>query len=216
MRKGLGYGRGKGYYNLVPLDRHIHSLSAKGVSSYSKLHKNLYAGAFENKDLVQDMYDINKRKGKITDSGWGWQRVQWDDGEEEEMPSWRLKKISPFQTIDAKGKKILNLKLPTVEILPAKTFDTKFKDDYEDYEQGYATTKIMPDGTTKVFVRDDGDSNYSREGKLLMHELKEIEIFKDLVNNKGVDPAIADEMAHNLNPVKVEGVSDTYELNASN
>lgn len=32
IRKGLGYGKGKGYYNLVPIDHHIHSLSAKGIS----------------------------------------------------------------------------------------------------------------------------------------------------------------------------------------
>jgi apolipoprotein D and lipocalin family protein len=108
------------------------------------------------------------------------------------------------------------LKTPTVELLPAKTFDTKFKDDYEEYEQGYATTKISPDGTTKVFVRDDGNNDYTKEGKLLMHELKEIEIFKDLVNNKGINPNVADEMAHNLNPVKIEGVSDQYPIDPNN
>lgn len=33
MRRGLGYGGGKGYYNLVPIDSHIHSLSAKGITT---------------------------------------------------------------------------------------------------------------------------------------------------------------------------------------
>jgi hypothetical protein len=34
MRRGMGLGSGKrGYYNLVPIDSHIHSLSAKGVKS---------------------------------------------------------------------------------------------------------------------------------------------------------------------------------------
>ena len=32
-RKGLGKGLGKGYYNIVPMDSHIHSLSAKGVKT---------------------------------------------------------------------------------------------------------------------------------------------------------------------------------------
>jgi len=32
-RRGLGKGMGIGYKNLVPLDRHIHSLSAKGVKT---------------------------------------------------------------------------------------------------------------------------------------------------------------------------------------
>jgi hypothetical protein len=34
-RRGMGKGTGKiGYYNLAPMDAHIHSLSAKGVKSY--------------------------------------------------------------------------------------------------------------------------------------------------------------------------------------
>lgn len=33
MRKGYGIGQGKGYYNLMPMDSHIHSLSAKGVKT---------------------------------------------------------------------------------------------------------------------------------------------------------------------------------------
>jgi hypothetical protein len=34
MRKNLGLGMGKGYYNIAPMDSHIHSLSAKGMKSY--------------------------------------------------------------------------------------------------------------------------------------------------------------------------------------
>ena len=33
IRKGLGKGLGMGYKNLIPMDSHIHSLSAKGVKS---------------------------------------------------------------------------------------------------------------------------------------------------------------------------------------
>ena len=33
FRKGLGKNKGKGYYNILPLDSHIHSLSAKGVKT---------------------------------------------------------------------------------------------------------------------------------------------------------------------------------------
>lgn len=37
QRKGLGKGKGMGYKNIVPIDSHIHSLSAKGVKlDYSK------------------------------------------------------------------------------------------------------------------------------------------------------------------------------------
>lgn len=39
-RKGLGRGLGTGYKNIVPMDSHIHSLSAKGQKSYwSAYHK---------------------------------------------------------------------------------------------------------------------------------------------------------------------------------
>ena len=33
MRKGYGKGLGQGYKNLMPMDSHIHSLSAKGMKS---------------------------------------------------------------------------------------------------------------------------------------------------------------------------------------
>lgn len=33
MRKGYGIGKGQGYKNLMPMDSHIHSLSAKGVKT---------------------------------------------------------------------------------------------------------------------------------------------------------------------------------------
>jgi len=33
LRKGLGKGKGSGYYNIAPMDSHIHSLSAKGVKT---------------------------------------------------------------------------------------------------------------------------------------------------------------------------------------
>ena len=36
VRIGLGRGLGCGYKNLAPMDAHIHSLSAKGISSYKK------------------------------------------------------------------------------------------------------------------------------------------------------------------------------------
>ena len=42
-RKGLGKNKGKGYYNILPIDSHIHSLSAKGVKTrINPLTKNPY------------------------------------------------------------------------------------------------------------------------------------------------------------------------------
>jgi hypothetical protein len=149
MRKGLGKNLGKGYFNLIPIDSHVHSLSAKGVKTRQKV---LYARR--------------------------------------------------------------NIKDPVVHILSPAEFNQKFSKDYNEYEVGYATTKIHPNGDVHVYLKDSGDNE--RNGLLLMHELKELEIFDDLVNKKGVDPRIADEMAHNMNPVKIKGVSATYELDATN
>jgi len=41
-RKGLGKGLGTGYKNLAPMDSHIHSLSAKGVSTWKKVSDTKY------------------------------------------------------------------------------------------------------------------------------------------------------------------------------
>ena len=57
-RKGLGKGLGKGYYNIVPMDSHIHSLSAKGVKTKIlqslKLKKtSLKATGFEPIEVIK-------------------------------------------------------------------------------------------------------------------------------------------------------------------
>lgn len=52
MRKGLGIGKGRGYFNLVKLDSHIHSLSAKGVKSYDPK-------AYFNKEVKKENLKIN-------------------------------------------------------------------------------------------------------------------------------------------------------------
>lgn len=136
MRKGLGYGLGKGYFNLLPKDSHIHALSAKGIS----------------------------------------------------------------------------LKQPNIMLLPPKQYDSKFKGDYSAWEVGYATTKIKPSGDVDIYVKHDGD--YDRTGRLIAHELNELEIWNDLVK-KGMNPDFAEELAHNKNPIKIEGVDNEYELDYS-
>jgi len=65
-RKGLGKGLGCGYKNLAPMDAHIHSLSAKGCKTYSKLmfaKKTLKA---EGKKLDITSEDM-KRYKELTD-----------------------------------------------------------------------------------------------------------------------------------------------------
>lgn len=70
MRRGIGKGLGMGYKNLVPMDSHIHSLSAKGVKSARSLNARTVTEKFkvykfdelskEMKEKVLEKYrDIN-------------------------------------------------------------------------------------------------------------------------------------------------------------
>lgn len=118
--------------------------------------------------------------------------------------------VSKLQNQKVTTLNAMKLESPTIELLASKDYDRKFKDEYAPNEYGYAITRIKPDGEVNISVRDDGDID--RDGRLIMHELKEIEIYRDLVDNKGVSPQIADKLAHNLNPVKVSGVSDQYPI----
>lgn len=52
MRKGLGKGLGQGYKNITPMDSHVHSLSARGVKTITKLQKR-----FEREDMSEPFSD---------------------------------------------------------------------------------------------------------------------------------------------------------------
>ena len=290
MRKGLGLGKGKGYYNLMPMDSHIHSLSAMGVKSVSipkymgdwyaqgvypaqftknckgqkaryNLKENGKVGVLntcikegkdttisgtarsvseDNKNLKVSFFPFIEGDYKIEylskdynyvivghpDKTYLWvmsrdKTISKKKYQEllkiAEKKGYNLDKVEKSIVLNAKGMKTgetSNFQNPTVQILSEEQFNKKFDDDYKDYEIGYATTRIYPDGKTKVYVKDSGD--YTRNMKLLAHEVNELAIFNELINEEGIDPKVADEMAHNLNEVKVEGVLDTYELDANN
>lgn len=57
MRKGLGKGLGSGYFNLAPMDSHIHSLSAKGVKTQTL-----------NMMGLQDIKKMNEDVGRFAKS----------------------------------------------------------------------------------------------------------------------------------------------------
>lgn len=290
MRKGLGIGQGKGYYNLMPRDSYIHSLSAKGVKSVSipKYMGTWYAQGVYPTQFAKDCagqkarYNLRPdgkvdvlntciKKGKDTTISGTARSVSENNknlkvsffpfiegdykieylssdynyvvvGHPDKTYLWimsrdktiskkkyeelleiakdkgyNLDKVEKTIVLNAKGTKTgntINFQNPTVQILSEEQFENKFRDDYKDYEVGYATTRVYPDGKAKIYVKDSGD--YSRNLKLLAHEVNELAIFNTLVNEEGVNPKVADEMAHNLNEVKVEGVLDTYELDANN
>lgn len=54
MRKGLGYGKGRGYYNLTLRDPVVHSLSARGVKSSFTLN----ALSSNQKKRIKSFYNI--------------------------------------------------------------------------------------------------------------------------------------------------------------
>ena len=101
-----------------------------------------------------------------------------------------------------------------IHILSAGDFNTRFASDYSAGEIGYATTKVSPDGKkAEIYVKDSG--NAYRNKRLALHEKTELKIYKKLIK-KGIDPSIADELAHNLNPVHIQGVDRYYPLNPNN
>lgn len=91
-RKGLGKGLGMGYKNLVPMDAHIHSLSAKGV-------KTKYAVVYRDTNYLEGY--VNNEKGFQS-----WlikhNAKRMEEGEEPEQGfEFELKRIDK---LDAKGK----------------------------------------------------------------------------------------------------------------
>ena len=72
QRKGLGKGLGMGYKNIVPIDSHIHSLSAKGVKS--KRPMMMYAKGVSAKEkerlvkLALDRDDITAKELKAIEN----------------------------------------------------------------------------------------------------------------------------------------------------
>jgi hypothetical protein len=117
---------------------------------------------------------------------------------------------SYVHSLSAKG---ISLKQPNVTLLNPKMYDKKFKDDYESNEEGYATTKIKEDGSVDIFVKYYPD-DMGKTGKLIHHEFAELDIWENLVEN-GMNPDFAEEVAHNKNPVKIDGVEETYQLDYS-
>ena len=281
MRRGLGRGRGKGYYNLVPLDSHIHSLSARGINTMSKQQKVFLKQKFKQvskeqpqlkevrkmllkkggvelvaqfeedidmiitrgvfrdgknsvlckKDPIQChrnsalLWDSNKKRYTLmtgyalSDDGlWRQHSWVWDKDKQRIIETTEKRKTYygfPMTDNEAQNfleQETLSAKGVKTHLLSASDFNKKFGNDYAPNEIGYATTRIQ-NGTVNIYVKDSGDKK--RNKKLLKHEREELKLFKDLVK-KGVDPNIADEMAHNKNPVKLAGVSEYYPLNPLN
>lgn len=61
LRKGLGKGLGQGYKNLLPIDSHIHSLSAKGVRT---VNLNKYMGTWHQQGSIPAWFQKDCKKSK--------------------------------------------------------------------------------------------------------------------------------------------------------
>ena len=53
-RKGYGLGKGQGYKNMMPMDSHIHSLSAKGQKTYSHVKLNAKGKKYKKTQVEKD------------------------------------------------------------------------------------------------------------------------------------------------------------------
>lgn len=95
------------------------------------------------------------------------------------------------------------------QILSPEEYNKLFADDYGVNEVSFATTRVHPDGNAFIYVKDTG--NVDRNKRLLKHEREELKLFNKLTE-AGLDSSIADELAHNLNPIKVKGVMEKYPL----
>jgi hypothetical protein len=66
MRKGLGKGLGQGYYNIAPMDSHIHSLSARGYKSIYLVkmkHKTALLNALDRANVGASVDLKNREDG---------------------------------------------------------------------------------------------------------------------------------------------------------
>lgn len=57
MRRGLGRGRGKGYYNIIPRDPGVHSMSAKGMKQPQKIPPKLMNQTTQRLPDLANFYD---------------------------------------------------------------------------------------------------------------------------------------------------------------
>lgn len=82
-RKGMGFGKGQGYKNLVPLDSHIHRLSAMGFMSVQRFHRDVaqkqydkalqeYQEGKRTQPPFRPLYFYTTRTGDIRKTGYVW------------------------------------------------------------------------------------------------------------------------------------------------
>jgi hypothetical protein len=67
-RKGMGAGKGSGYFNMVPLDSHIHSMSAMGKKQFYNEYVRPYLKKGDkpyNRQLFNDQLDFLEKEGLV-------------------------------------------------------------------------------------------------------------------------------------------------------
>ena len=109
-RKGLGKGLGIGYKNLVPMDSHIHSLSAKGISTVAKpvFGKKIVDARQLTKKEVEDEGWFRSTTALILDDGTLIYPSQDDEGNDAgalfgKTPDGQEIRLGIQENLDAKG-----------------------------------------------------------------------------------------------------------------
>lgn len=92
-------------------------------------------------------------------------------------------------------------KEPKIHLLKKKEFEAKVGKDFDIGKIGEGRTDIETTGDVNIYIKDIDDEEF--QDKILRHELKEIEIWKDLVKG-GMNPEEATRKAHDMNPIKID------------
>jgi len=139
-RKGLGKGMGKGYYNIVPMDSHIHSLSAKGVKTRLCACKNKKLNA-KGKNVCNRCKNMLGKKYFKTFYGEKYcERCRQKEMEEMLKAKGLDPKITNKEYIN-KVKQIQNYKF----VKDVRTNKSYPRIKYGDEEDGWDTPKYCPD-----------------------------------------------------------------------
>jgi len=197
-RKGYGYGRGMGYKNLVPIDSHIHSLSAKGVKSYPKGVRTNFGlmPTPQKKGLIKEI------ARKVAD-GVAWAK-EW---EKEHLPAqkkWVKKEFEQAKAEAIKLEKLGKQKLKDwkEQMREKKAEGELKKEGFETYDLDLQKTQDLNDVRDELDTNNDGVqdipiSELNKANKKIVSGLDKIDL-----NNNNI-PDHQEEQFTNLSTMEV-------------
>lgn len=172
-RRGIGLNLGSGYYNLLPLDSHIHSLSAKGIKSYSNLVQMpksddvmYHQGIYKNTDI-----ELTGSRKKLS-------RIRAINNIKSELYNLL------FEAKEYKGEKAVDNELLTIVVLKSKAHHLNFLKAHTDWNAvGFWKDELTDESYDKeknvviqVQFLDTKNELIGKRIKTLLERLNEYEI----------------------------------------